>query len=218
MKWLGVIVLLVVMIVSTRAQEDGACMPDLSGIEAELADALAFVEAGDSEMAMVAVARIRGAAQTIEARCDNSASESAGNSRTNPVPFGQSRHVVFSDYDGTVKVDEYIDDANDLVLEASRSNDEPETGTRYIVITITQSCDLSPDDFCEFSLVDFVIVGSRGIVYDWWSGGVSGLAEPIKFFGDGQITHSLAYLVDENDGDFVLFNQWGDEQVYFSTR
>lgn len=221
----GIIGLLILMFVvalpalpAAAQQEAEACSPDLSGVATLLEEAQTAIDTGDNEAVLGAISGLRMEMQLVEAQCMNSADRGAGNSRTNPVAAGERQYVEYRDFVGDLEVIEFIEDANEMVSDANMFNQSPEDGKQYIAVTVTQHCDRSPDESCHFSLGDFSVVGRKGVVYTWSDSIVSGLADSKEFFGGGQITSVLAYLVDSDDSDFVLFNSRGDNRVYFAAQ
>jgi hypothetical protein len=61
-------------------------------------------------------------------------------------------------------------------------------------------------------------VGDKGISYRYDSAPhLRGFITDQEFFGGSEIELSVAFLVDNDDNNFVLFTEYGDPRVYFAT-
>jgi hypothetical protein len=62
------------------------------------------------------------------------------------------------------------------------------------------------------------LVGDKGVSYRYDSARIRGTSEEQEFFGGGQIDVSLGFLVDADDGHFIMFTEYGDPRVFFATE
>jgi hypothetical protein len=171
------------------------------------------------------VAEARALIQLQESNCRDYAPDDAGSSRTNPVPFGQRQQVVIDDeFDGSIQIVDFLDDAEAYVLEASSSNEPAPDGARFVVIRFAFACERSPDESCEFNLIYFAAVGDKGIVYDYSSEdrfdaeNIWGIGDDQEIFGGSEIEVEVAFLVDEDDDHLLLFNDLSDTRIFFATE
>lgn len=202
---------------SIAAAQDEACEPDLSRATELLGEAQAALGADSLDTALELIAEARSNLELIEASCIDFAAEDAGNSRANPVPVGQRQHFrIFDDVNASIQITGYIDNANGVVDEADQNNHPPDAGRRYIVVEFNFTCEFDPTQFCEFGLIHYSVVGSKGLVYepDSYVNGFTGSAE---LFGGAQIPVRIVFMVDRDDTDFLLFNAY-DEAVFFATQ
>jgi hypothetical protein len=202
---------------ATIAQNE--CSFDLTGANEALAVAQASIDASDSEAALSAVSDARAALELQEANCVDYAPEEAGNSRTNPVPFGQRQQAEYSnDFMGSIEMMEYLDDGEDLIMALNRSNDPAPRSKRYVILSFKLFCERDPAESCEYSRVDFSLVGDKGVSYRYDSASIHGLENDAEFFGGAEIIEVVAFLVNSDDDNFVMFTEYGDPRVFFATQ
>lgn len=201
---------------SSTAAQSGNCVPDLTSATAWLNDAQVALNNDDLNTALTAIGDARNALELIEANCTDYAPETAGNSRTNPVPFGQRQHTEILEYFiGSLQITRYVDNANEVVAAADDDNPPPEEGKRYILVEFTVYCEREPSQSCEFRQRAWHVVGSKGIAYER-EGSVDGFSGEQELFGGAQLPVALVYLVEADETDFVLFNEHGDTRVFFA--
>lgn len=201
-----------------RAQDD--CNLDISTVQLLLSEAAV----ADDAAALGLISEARAALEQIEGRCRNYAPDSAGDSRLNPVPFGQRQHAVIPrDFIGSIELLEFLPDGEAFVLAANRRNVPAPDGTRYIVFRLNYVCEVSPAESCNFSPTDFSVVGRKGVSYRYNSGSaydisLRGVTDMQEVFGGGEIEVTLMFLVKADDGDFVLFTEYGSPRVFFASE
>jgi hypothetical protein len=201
--------------IPTIAAQSGNCQPDLTSATAWLNDAQTALNNDDLNTAMTAIADARNSLELIEANCTDYAPETAGDSRTNPVSFGQQHHTEISDYFiGSLQITRYGDNANELVAATDDDNPPPEEGKRYILVEFTIYCEREPSQSCEFRQLNWHIVGSKGIAYER-ARGIDGFSGEQELFGGAQLPVALVYQVDVAETNFVLFNEHRDTRVFF---
>lgn len=207
----------------TSAQEK-ACTIDVSEAASALESVPALVDAGNTDLALDVIGRAQQALALIEANCSEYAPETAGDSRTNPVPLGQSQHAVISnDFEGSIQVLEYLDDGEEFVLAANRRNDPAPEGTRYVVYRLKYTCERPASESCKFSRVYFSIVGDKGVSYRYNSAAdyeilIRDIGEEQEIFGGSEIETAVAFVVPEDDANFILFTEYGDPRVFFAGK
>lgn len=206
-KYILLLIFATILPFNTRAQD--ACTFDFASVIALL----------DDNPTLDQVAEARAIIQLQEANCRDYAPDDAGSSRTNPVPFGQRQQVTDDDdYEGSIELIDFLDDAESVVLQVSRSNDPAPTGKKYILVSFHFACERDPDESCEFSRIHFSTVGDKGISYGWDDGRVSGLTDIEEFFGGSEIVAIVGFLVDEDDDNFILFTEYGEPRTFFATE
>ncbi len=197
------------------AQRDN-CEPNLTSANAWLNDAQVALDNDDLDTALTAIADARAALELIEANCIDFVPEAAGDSRTNPVPFGQRRHTEVLDFfNGSVQITRFVDNADELVAAAAFDNPPPREGKRYILVGFTIYCEGEPSQSCDFRQRDWHVVGSKGISYER-DASVDGFSKDVEIFGGAQLPVSLVYMADADETDFVLFNEPRDTRVFFA--
>lgn len=168
------------------------------------------------------VAEARALIQLQEANCRDYAPDDAGSSRTNPVPFGQSQQVEVDEFFGSIQIVEYIDDAQDYVLAANDRNDPAPDGTRYIAFRLRYTCEKPASESCDFIRIYFSVVGNKGVAYDYSSADnydirIRDIGEEQEIFGGTTIEVDVAFLVDADDDNFILYTEYGD-RVFFASE
>lgn len=219
---LFVFVLLVCLLVAAPViAQDAACSPDLSPLLETLAQVQEAIDGGDDASARDGLAVARAGLALIASECADYAPDSAGDSRTNPVPFGQRQTVTSVDFDGAVEILGFRDgdEAESFILEANNRNEPAPDGKRYITIEFRFICERAASESCEYSPVHFSLVGSRGVAYDYNDDNdVRRITDDGEFFGGGEITVTLVFAVNDDDGDFVLYTEYGRPRTYFAVQ
>ncbi len=201
------------------------CQLDLSSALTAIQTAQQAIDSGDKDTALHTVSEARNILQLLEDKCMNYAPKEAGNSRTNPVPFGQQQHAELGNkFSGSIELVNYIDDAEDYIRQArtdSETDPAPE-GTRYIVFRVKYKCEKTTSESCDFSRGYFSTVGDKGLVYDY-SSIKSRLIIPIgddkEIFGGAEIEVDIPFLVEVADSNFVLFTDYSsDSRVFFASN
>lgn len=155
------------------------------------------------------------------------ANASAGESRSNPVPFGQRQHVEISkDFFGSIQLVEFLSgsDAQDYIQSVNRRNEDAPEGTQYLVYRMKYACEKSADESCDFSKVFFEVVGDKGITYDFTSDGdhdvsIRDIGDSQEIFGGAEIEVEVAFLVDADDANFILLTAKSSKpRVYFASQ
>jgi hypothetical protein len=145
------------------------------------------------------------------------ASNSMGDSRSNPAPRG-----VYLDIgdDMEMAVLNVIRPANDQVQQANQFNETPEPGREYIQIEIGYTCKKSSDVTCLFSGPSLSLVGRDGNILSRTFVGVEGeLSIADELFGGARKTANVVYAVMVDDSELVLFyNSHFIDSIYFSLR
>jgi hypothetical protein len=198
------------------ADETG-CQPDISQANHWLTEAQELLDAGDVDSALGKISEARRALQMQEARCRDFAPENAGSSRTNPVQFGQTQSVDLRGVPIQITLLDFVDNANDLVLERNSRNAPPSDGMRYVVVEFNFFCDRPLPDSCEFRKSQYSLVGSRGIVYEQEFGYDREFIDNLEIFGGSEVVISRPFQVGIDETDFVFFNDRGG-RVYFATE
>lgn len=191
------------------------CTLDLSSLMATLAQVEQAVDTGDGEATRDGLASARAELALIEGQCLDYAPETAGDSRTNPVPHGQRQRVMDDDLNVSIQMEHYSDDAEEIILSINRSNEPAPDGKRYVAMTFKFICEASADESCEYSRVQYSLVGDKGISYRYDSGDIRGVGGSQEIFGGAEITVGVAFLVDADDGNFVMFTEYARPRVYF---
>ena len=217
MRQLIALALTLISILPAAAQ-DAACSPDLSDVSALVEGVQVAIDAGDDEITLNSLAALRSETQLLEATCADYAPENAGDSRTNPVPVGQSQRVQTDAFEGTLTLKNYLDNADELVGQLSASNQQAATGTHYVALLMDLHCDRTPSESCRFDVGAYKLVGSMGFVYEYLDNPVFGLDHDREFFGGSTLDRIAAFQVADEDSDFVLIAGFGDERVYFATE
>lgn len=219
MKWMSLLVVcLLVVVAAPLSAQDAPCAPDLSPIMETLTQVQQASDAGDEASVRDGLAVARAGLALIEGECLDYAPESAGDSRTNPVPFGEQQSVTSIDFDGSIEILNYRegDEAEAFVLEANRRNEPAPEGKQYITIELRFVCERPASESCEYSRIHFSLVGSRGVSYTYEdSNDARPITEQTEFFGGSEITATVVFAVNEDDGDFVMFTEYGRPRTYF---
>lgn len=218
MRTVGLFILLVALFAAPVLAQDGTCAPDLSTVTAALEQAQQAIGDADSAAVLDALGEARAALATAEGQCLDFAPETAGDSRTNPVPFGQLQHISHDDYDGSIQVLDFLADAEELIMSISSSNDAAPEGKRYVAMAFKFICERPASESCEYSRVDFSLVGDKGVAYDYDAGDIGGLENKAEFFGGAEITVGVAFLVDADDDNFVLYTEYARPRTYFAAQ
>lgn len=201
------------------AAQEATCDPNIVPLSELIAQADAALTDGDVDAALELLSQAKGVLEVIEASCVEFAEPGSGESRLNPVPFGQrQRHEILDSVDASIEITSFEDDANERIAEASEYNDPPEPGMKYVVIEFDYYCEFEPDRFCDAGRFDYKIVGANGLVYEPASGISGDFFESTELFGGGQMPIILVYMVAENDTSFVLMNNYDDSPVYWATE
>lgn len=208
---------------TSPALAQGNCSPNVTAALASLDAAQSAIGSGDTQAALSAIVEANTALELQIALCRDYAPESVGDSRTNPVPFGQSQYAEISDeFSGSIQIIEYLDDGEAYVLEANDRNDPTPSGARYVVFRLRYACEKPASESCEFSRVYFSIVGDKGVSYRYNSANdydvsIRDIGEDKEVFGGSEIEVDLAFLVEEDDSNFILFTEYGTPRVFFAT-
>jgi hypothetical protein len=166
MKYLIACLLLLSFVAPTAAAQD-TCDPNIAPATALLLEADTALANGDTDTALPLISQAIGVLEAIEAGCVEFAEPGAGNSRLNPVPFGQSkRHQMFDEVDASIEVTDFVDDAGELVAEANQFNDEADEGMKYVMVEFIYHCEFDPAQVCDAGRFDYNLVGLNGIVYE----------------------------------------------------
>jgi hypothetical protein len=200
--------------------DEKTCKPDLVSASKLLTAAQAAFDKGDTKAGIAAVGDARAALQLIEADCTTQAGKTAGDTRTNPVPLGQRQKMkIGTKFTGSIEVTRSVDPANDMVKNADDKNPVPAENQRYVVVEFNFYCEVDPAKSCQFAPDDFAIVGSKGVAYPFQASQSKGFSRDQEVFGGGQTTVTLAYLVDAQETNFVLFNDGKkDKRVFFALQ
>jgi hypothetical protein len=228
-QWTGFLLLILLLIpgVWTFAVDNtqaASCQLDLSPAVTALQAAQQAIDKGDMDSALHTVGEARNMLQLLEAQCADYAPKNAGNSRTNPVPFGQPQHAKMGkEFSGSIQLIDYIDNAADYVEQAYKRNVPAPEGTRYIVFRLKYACEKPTSESCNFSSIFFKAVGDKGLVYDYTSDSkhdvhIVGVGDRQEIFGGTEIEVDLAFLVEAADNNFVLFTEFNDPRVFFASK
>lgn len=205
---IATLVLLFILPLTATAQTD--CTFDFSKVIPMLQAAQTLDE--------VVQARVQ--IQLQEAECTDFNQDHGGDSRTNPVPFGMTADVKADKFDAKIQITGYVDDGEAILLKANNRNDPAPAGKRYILVAFQFACNRWPDESCDYSRVQFSVVGDKGIAYRYDSADLrnGSVSEAQELFGGASITVGVAFLVDDDDSNFVLFTEYGDPRTYFATE
>jgi hypothetical protein len=189
------------------------CQPDLTDAIDQLTQAQTAFNEGDTETGLTHLSEARQVLALEEVACINYAPETAGDKRSNPVPFGQRKSFEFNGEAIAIEIIDYSDNAN----EASET--EPPDGQRYVVATVNFYCEGSSDDQCTPSLSYFSGVGSNNVQFGVALDYTRFSYYPPALFGGGQTQFEVPFLVDEDETDIVLIMEYFmSGQFYFATE
>lgn len=222
MKRVASLILLGCLLVAVPViAQDAACSPNLSPLLETLAQVQVAIDGGDDASARDGLAVARAGLALIASECADYAPDSAGDSRTNPVPFGQRQTVTSVDFDGAIEILGYRDgeDAEAFILETNNRNDPAPEGKQYITVEFRFICERPASESCEYSRIHFSLVGSRGVSYTYDDDNdARPITDETEFFGGSEITATLVFAVNEDDGDFVMFTEYGRPRTYFTVQ
>lgn len=132
-----------------------------------------------------------------------------GNSRTNPVPMGETASIDGWD----ITVVDTIQDATNIVRDENQFNEPPQEGRQYFIATIeaTFTGEGTDEDSSQFWLdVTTNVVDNNSVTYsamDDYCGVIPNSLEDVsEVFEGGTITGNLCWPVDsEQVGSLVMF-------------
>lgn len=224
-RWL-VVVLALLVSVAVYAQEGDDSLSEACAFDREdfttLFDNIDAARDGDDIDAYIeTILALRRAIDLKLVLCYTSALDAeVGQTRANPVAFGDADIVKTFEDVYLWRVASFNEDATETVMQTASSYDAPTEGTKYITAQLVVTCDKLATESCEVASRRVGAVGSNGVGYE--AASVSGYVDDFEIFGGGQITINVAFLVQEADSNFVLFNlytSYDDEvRTYFATK
>ena len=121
-------------------------------------------------------------------------------SRGNPYPAGEIQEVR----DGRFRVNSIRTDMNAAVNQMNMFNQQPSAGQEWVLVDVSFFCDLSSEEVCNISFLQFEIVGTLGRAYNREA--IVVLDNPFtgEIFGGGEITGSIGFIVDSSDSELLL--------------
>ncbi|WP_163969594.1 S-layer homology domain-containing protein [Oceanobacillus halotolerans] len=145
------------------------------------------------------------------------------NSRTNPANIGDIVTVEHEDWlDGyqkyEIELKESIsgNEAWEIIRNANIFNDPPEPGMKYVLAKFRiKVLDLEEEPY-NINHAKFDAVSKDGVKYDNWVS-VSGLSPNLRtdIYTGGEHEGWTYFMVDETDEPLAVFNQSGDDEVWF---
>ena len=132
-----------------------------------------------------------------------------GMSRSNPAPAGSE--IVTKQY--TISGVDAVRPADDAVHAENMFNTKPEDGEEYVMLRVSVTCNLSPDEQCDYyaSNVFSLILPDGNVVKEKLFAGDNALGHE-QHFGGSTVKKLLAFIVKKTDTDFILFiTPGGDE-------
>lgn len=121
-------------------------------------------------------------------------------SKGNPYP-AQTEGAV---RDGRFRVNRLLINQADNVNNENMFNEKPPAGGEYVIVFVTFFCDLPGDKTCNVSAMNFDLVGKMGTVYTLKM--FTTLHNPFRgeVFGGGETSGDIAFIVNANDGQYVV--------------
>lgn len=190
------------------------CSADLSQAQTALDQAQAAIDSSDTSTALTFMTEAQNALAYQIASCMNYAPDTAGDTRTNPVPFGQARQVELpDDRKATVQLLSF-DPMPSAVDTVGKEADE---GMRYILAQYSYYCDASPDKKCSVDSLPFSAVGSANKEYTPRSNNLQSSGGE-TLYGGGETTRYLVFLVEADETDFVIEFAPSADSAFFATN
>ena len=195
-----------------KSQENG-CKVDLTQAIMLLEDAQAAFDGGDMGAAIELVSQADALLKLVIENCEMLAP--AGVETAGQILSLRDNANSLTTGKASIEITQYIPDANAIVMDAARSNDEPAEDQRYILVELIYHCELGPAEILwSNGVTDLRVVGSRGIVYEDFP---IGFPIEIEVFGGGQVTVQRAWLVGVEENEFQLFfDPLRGNRVFFS--
>lgn len=206
MKHIYSFALLIVLLFSSQAssaQDIKPCSPHISDIGSLLAQAQSNFDKGDAQAGLDTLTRVQNQLNLEISNCLNSAPDTAGDKRTNPVLLGQWKSLK-TDLGGqaSVQIADFVDNAD----PQTTIGQDPEAGNKIIAFRVKLRCESSPDVYC--SLDDYTtitIVGGSGIQYtSIWQNEQQDRGAPDQVYGTGELSHLYAFEVNADDSNFEI--------------
>lgn len=140
-----------------------------------------------------------------------STSAPAAGSRSNPFSAGMGHPVQ----DGELRVNGIKFDMDARIQDMNMFNAEPEAGEEWVLVNVTFDCQVSAEDTCVVSLMNFELVGESGTVYDKEIIAVLENDFSGEIFGGGSVTGDLGFIIDSDDTNLLLVvNEFGDRKFF----
>src|SRR5262249_12639901 len=141
-------------------------------------------------------------ATNAPAPTDTPTSATAGQSRDNPVPAGNT--VDLGDMDLTIV--SAVRPADATVKKGNSFNTKPESGQEYVEIDLKVDCKKASNSTCFFAASDIKAVGADGNVHEKeFISGVEGQLDSGDFFGGATRSGKMFYIVPKGDKSVVMF-------------
>jgi hypothetical protein len=142
-----------------------------------------------------------------------------GASRTAPLPVGTYAYYEEGQGMAVLGIER---PADQKIQEFNMFNDKPDPGQEWVIVRALYGCRKSESETCSFSSYAFRLVGSKGVIYQYKYAAVPDRygSEREIFGGSQDIEAYLTYIVDKDDGNFVVI--WdpglGKRAIYFATE
>ena len=125
-------------------------------------------------------------------------------SRSDPyIHDGQHSYSIGQGYLSTGGV---LRDADDFIASANMFNEEAGPGEEWVLVLVGFKCDLTPNDVCSTSSMDFKLVSTTGTIYE--SPFATVVDEEYEFdgriFGGTETAGIIPFIVDRRDRNFLL--------------
>lgn len=216
---------LVLLTVSTAAAQENDTLKESCALDrSEFTTLFDAIDAARDSGADVYIEKVLALRRAIDIKIvlcyTDFADTEAGLTRANPIAFGEGGIVKIFEDVALWRIANFNENATTLVMETGRSYDAPTEGTKYVVVELAVTCDKLTTESCEVASRHVGIVGNRGVAYE--AASISGYIDDFETFGGGQVAIKAAFLVQVDDSDFVVFNQYtsydDNERTYFATK
>jgi hypothetical protein len=142
-----------------------------------------------------------------------------GASRTAPLPVGTYAYYEEGQGMAVLGIERAADQK---IQEFNMFNDKPDPGQEWVIVRALYGCRKSESETCTFSSFAFRLVGTKGVIYQYKYAAVPDRYDSEReiFGGSQDIEAYLTYIVDKDDGQFVVI--WdpglGRRAIYFATE
>jgi hypothetical protein len=142
-----------------------------------------------------------------------------GASRTAPLPVGTYAYYEEGQGMAVLGIERAADQK---IQEFNMFNDKPDPGQEWVIVRALYGCRKSESETCTFSSFAFRLVGTKGVIYQYKYAAVPDRYDSEReiFGGSQDIEVYLTYIVDKDDGQFVVI--WdpglGRRAIYFATE
>jgi hypothetical protein len=142
-----------------------------------------------------------------------------GASRMAPLPVGIYGHYKQGEGAAVLGIER---NADAKIEGFNMFNEKPVEGQEWVIVRAQYSCNKAESETCTFAAYEFRLVGKKGVIYEHRSVVVPDRYSPNRelFGGSHDVEVYLPYMVDKDDGQFVVI--WdpglGRRAIYFATE